>query len=69
MAQVLPSLKKRTKKEGQVQTGKPPRLKPPRLAALELQPSRRWPLGNRFWTPSEGSVSEGVTPVGKTGDL
>ena len=26
---------KRTKKEGQVQIGKPPRLKPPRLAALE----------------------------------
>ena len=26
---------KRTKKEGQVQNGKPPRLKPPRLAALE----------------------------------
>ena len=27
---------KRTKKEGQVQIGKPPRLKPPRLAALDL---------------------------------
>ena len=27
---------KMTKKEGQVQIGKPPRLKPPRLAALEL---------------------------------
>ena len=26
---------KRTKKEGQVQIGKPPRLKPPRLAALD----------------------------------
>ena len=28
---------KRTKKEGQVQIGKPPRLKPPRLAALDLR--------------------------------
>ena len=27
---------KRTKKEGQVQIGKPPRLKPPRLAALDF---------------------------------
>ena len=30
-----PKRKKRTKKEGQVQIGKPPRLKPPRLAALD----------------------------------
>ena len=29
---------KRTKKEGQVQIGKPPRLKPPRLAALDSHP-------------------------------
>ena len=29
---------KRTKKEGQVQIGKPPRLKHPRLAALEFLP-------------------------------
>ena len=28
---------KRTKREGQVQIGKPPRLKPPRLAALEIK--------------------------------
>ena len=28
---------KRTKKEGQVQIGKPPCLKPPRLAALEIK--------------------------------
>ena len=28
---------KRTKKEGKVQIGKPPRLKHPRLAALDLQ--------------------------------
>ena len=31
-----PKKDKRTKKEGQVQIGKPPRLKPPRLAALDL---------------------------------
>ena len=30
--------KKRTKKEGHVQIGKPPRLKPPRLAALDFNP-------------------------------
>ena len=35
---------KRTKKEGQVQIGKPPRLKPPRLAALEHL-SRQVPWG------------------------
>ena len=34
---------KRTKKEGQVQIGKPPGLKPPRLAALE----NYTPIGNR----------------------
>ena len=33
--------KKRTKKEGQVQIGKPPRLKHPRLAALEIQKNPR----------------------------
>ena len=33
--------RKRTKKEGQVQIGKPPRLKPPRLAALEIPKSTR----------------------------
>ena len=32
---------KRTKKEGQVQIGKPPRLKPPCLAALEMD-ARVW---------------------------
>ena len=32
---------KKTKKEGQVQIGKPPRLKPPRLAALELWESAK----------------------------
>ena len=32
---------KRTKKEGQVQIGKPPRLKPPRLAALDSEANFR----------------------------
>ena len=32
----VPKGQKRTKKEGQVQIGKPPRLKPPRLAALDF---------------------------------
>ena len=31
----VPKRTKRTKKEGQVQIGKPPRLEPPRLAALD----------------------------------
>ena len=42
---------KRTKKEGQVQIGKPPRLKPPRLAALE----NYYPINSKtiLWGNSE----------------
>ena len=32
----VPKRTKKDKKEGQVQIGKPPRLKPPRLAALDF---------------------------------
>ena len=42
---------KRTKKEGRVQIGKPPRLKPPRLAALE-----HYPIKQGFWCKSHQKI-------------
>ena len=46
----VPKGQKRTKKEGQVQIGKPPRLKHPRLAALNKQdwPNQAYPY---CWEP------------------
>ena len=57
---------KRTKKEGQVQIGKPPRLKPPRLAALENTSLRRAKSlvasGQRTWSTlaSHSAVPDGT---------
>ena len=44
----VPKGQKRTKKEGQVQIGKPPRLKHPRLAALESDFLARISLSGLF---------------------
>ena len=52
---------RRTKKEGQAQNGKPPRLKPPRLAALEFFTNRR-PTKKRFFFLSWKSQKSEMMP-------
>ena len=62
----VPKGQKRTKKEGRVQIGKPPRLKHPRLAALKIvnrnrndPKSQRFEIADRRRDPNENRLGSG----------